>query len=231
MIFKFKLWPQLQQSDDLLKYVYQFIVDKNIILNDKNLLNEWLKIEKFAPSLFRATIKNEVKLNEKGILIIKNFNAVRSKYVWLFIVPTYLRGAIMAYCHHNPTNHHYGQIPTQDNAEQYFWWPKMRDDIRDYVNKCIICQFGKGTPFKKQQMRIRILPNVRDHIMADYMGPFFKRYYILVLIDYASGYTVLIPTDNCGAIVTADSIIHIGYRILVGLKFLNLIWDHVLNQL
>ena len=30
--------------------------------------------------------------------------------------------------HHNPTNHHFGQVPTQDNVEQYFWWPKLRDD-------------------------------------------------------------------------------------------------------
>ena len=39
------------------------------------------------------------------------------------------------------------------------------------------------------------------------MGPFFKRYYILVLIDYGSCFTVLVPCDNCGAIVTADAIV------------------------
>ena len=44
------------------------------------------------------------------------------------------------------------------------------------------------------------------YIMADFMGPFFKKYYILVLVDYGSGFTVLIPTENCGAIVTANAI-------------------------
>ena len=40
------------------------------------------------------------------------------------------------------------------------------------------------------------------------MGPFFKKYYILVLIDYATGFTVLEPCTNCSAIVTSEAIIN-----------------------
>ena len=117
-----------------------------------------------------------------------------------------MRGTATSYGHHSPSNYHYGQIPTLDNVEYYFWLPNIQKDIRDYVNTCIICQFAKRSPIKKQQMRIRDLLNVREQTMADYMGPFFKRYYILVLIDDGSGNTVLVPTDNCASIVTADSI-------------------------
>ena len=80
-LFKFKLWPQLQKSDDILKIIYQYVIDKKMVLNNENLLNEWLKIEKFCPRLFHATVKNEVKLNKKQILTIKNFNTIQSKYV------------------------------------------------------------------------------------------------------------------------------------------------------
>ena len=37
-------------------------------------MTSWLKIEKLCPSLFNATIKGEIKLNNKNILQIKKFN-------------------------------------------------------------------------------------------------------------------------------------------------------------
>ena len=197
----------MQQSDENLKLIYQYIIDKSKIVNDKLLLAQWQKLKEFTPSLHEAAMKDEISLNNNGILVIKRFNAIKSKYHNAFIVPTCLRGAVLSYGRHSPSNHHFGRDPTQDNIEHYFWWPKMRNDIRSFESTCITCQFGKGSPQKRQEMRIRKLSNVGEHLMADFMGPFFKRYYILVLIDYGSGYTVIVPCDNCGAIVTADAIL------------------------
>ena len=181
IIFKFKLWPQMQQSDEHIKLLYQYVLDKWVIVNDANLLSAWQDMKKQISSYHNAAMNDELKINDRKILMIKRFNVIKSKYHYVYIVPTCLRGTVKSYGHHSTSNHHYGQIPTLDNVEYYFWWPNIRNDIRDHVNKCIIYQFAKGSPIKKQQMRIRDLPNVREHIMADYMGPFFRRYYILVL--------------------------------------------------
>ena len=71
----------------------------------------------------------------------------------------------------------------------------------------MICQFAKGGPTHKTPMRIRSLPDAGELLMADFMGPFFKKFYILVLIDYRTGFVVLIGVSYCGARAAAEAII------------------------
>ena len=56
-------------------------------------------------------------------------------------------------------------------------------------------------------MQLRELPAPRDHIMIDFIGPFLKGYYILTIVDYASGYTMLESCVNCGAEDVIDMLI------------------------
>ena len=207
-IFKFKLWPDLQRSDEQLNLIYRYITDAESMFMNEDLVNQWNELRKNVASLVHAAERREIKFDSRGILKIKRINPISNKYSWLFIVPTTLRGIIMDYSHHNPGMQHFGQIATLDNLNNWFWWPGMRTDARNYVAKCLICQFAKGGPIHRVPMQIRDLPDAREHLMADFMGPFFKRYYILVLVDYRSGFTVLVPTCNCGAITTSEAIIH-----------------------
>ena len=75
IIFKFKLWPEMQQSDENLKLIYQYVIDKSKIVNDKLLLAQWQKLKEHTPSLHEAALKDEISLNNNGILVIKRFNA------------------------------------------------------------------------------------------------------------------------------------------------------------
>ena len=83
----------------------------------------------------------------------------------------------------------------------------MRDDARNHSSCCPICQFIKGGPSHKHSFTNKQLPKPKQKLLADFMGPFFKKYYILVLIDYATGFTVLEACTNCGAIVTSETIL------------------------
>ena len=84
----------------------------------------------------------------------------------------------------------------------------MEFDIDSYVAACPICQCSKGGTERRHTIKIREITKPGEHVMADYMGPFFKKYYILILIDYFSGYSVLLPTESCGAISTSEGILN-----------------------
>ena len=51
-----------------------------------------------------------------------------------------MRGKVMSESHEPPYAGHRGIQPTTQAIELYFYWPHMRQDIEDYVSKCIVCQ-------------------------------------------------------------------------------------------
>ncbi|MCO5602860.1 hypothetical protein L7F22_056999 [Adiantum nelumboides] len=60
-----------------------------------------------------------------------------------------MRGKVMSESHEPPYAGHRGIQPTTKAIELYFYWPHMRQDIEDYVSKCIVCQkvkYERGKP-------------------------------------------------------------------------------------
>ena len=51
-----------------------------------------------------------------------------------------MRAKVMSESHEPPYAGHQGIQPTTQAIELYFYWPHMRQDVEDYVSKCIICQ-------------------------------------------------------------------------------------------
>ncbi|MCO5612135.1 hypothetical protein L7F22_066397 [Adiantum nelumboides] len=51
-----------------------------------------------------------------------------------------MRGKVMSESHEPPYAGHRGIQPTTKAILLYFYWPHMRQDIEDYVSKCIVCQ-------------------------------------------------------------------------------------------
>jgi hypothetical protein len=42
-------------------------------------------------------------------------------------------------------NGHMGITKTLKQIETNFWWPKLRDDVKTYVNTCDVCQRSKAS--------------------------------------------------------------------------------------
>ena len=51
-----------------------------------------------------------------------------------------LREKVMQECHEPPYAGHRGVQATIQGMEIYFYWPTMRQDINDYISKCLVCQ-------------------------------------------------------------------------------------------
>ncbi len=56
-----------------------------------------------------------------------------------------LRKDILFECHDAFYSGHMGITKTLKQVETNFWWPKLRDDVKTYVNTCDVCQRSKAS--------------------------------------------------------------------------------------
>uniref|UniRef100_A0A670K6E2 Gypsy retrotransposon integrase-like protein 1 n=1 Tax=Podarcis muralis TaxID=64176 RepID=A0A670K6E2_PODMU len=62
----------------------------------------------------------------------------------LYIPEGELREKVLKQLHDSPTAGHFGQHKTMWLVTREFWWPKVREDVREYVRGCDQCQRAKG---------------------------------------------------------------------------------------
>ena len=55
-----------------------------------------------------------------------------------------LRKDVLFECHDVFNNGHMSITKTLKHIETNFWWPKLRDDVKTYVNICDVCQRSKA---------------------------------------------------------------------------------------
>jgi RNase H-like domain found in reverse transcriptase/Reverse transcriptase (RNA-dependent DNA polymerase)/Integrase zinc binding domain/Chromo (CHRromatin Organisation MOdifier) domain/Retroviral aspartyl protease len=54
-----------------------------------------------------------------------------------------LKAALLHECHDAPTSGHLGVAKTTELAKRRFYWPRMDEEIRQYVTSCLACQQNK----------------------------------------------------------------------------------------
>ncbi len=69
--------------------------------------------------------------------------------LYLLVVPQELGKAAMQYIHEKETGH-MGQHKTILKAEEYFYWPNLKKEVKQFVKECITCQQFKNTPGLQQ---------------------------------------------------------------------------------
>uniref|UniRef100_A0A670KDA0 Gypsy retrotransposon integrase-like protein 1 n=1 Tax=Podarcis muralis TaxID=64176 RepID=A0A670KDA0_PODMU len=62
----------------------------------------------------------------------------------LYVPGETLRGKVLKQLHDNPTAGHFGQHKTMLLVTRQFWWPRVREDVLEYVWGCDRCQRAKG---------------------------------------------------------------------------------------
>ena len=216
---------QYQDNDNVLRIV------KKLILNRQYKSRE-LDIEfvsKWEPQMMVKYNKNQLRLDE-GILQAQTRTSSSDKMIWCDVIPFNLIGKVMDYYHHNLQLHHYGYTQTLQNIEIRYWWPTLRKDVKSFCDTCLTCQYTKGSVRHRAPLTVRGLPPRLTHIFADFIGPIYGKYYILVLIDYTTGYTMLIPTRGTDAITVIQSLLTKWIPILGWFKVFESDWGSGFNN-
>lgn len=126
---------------------------------------------------------------------------------WRLFLPTGLRYDIVSTAHRELS--HLGIDKTLDKVKENYYFPKMRDFVTKYVNRCINCMYYKiprkgevyWHPLDKGSEPFRV-------IHLDHLGPFVMttrdNKYILTIVDGFSKYVVLRAVKD----VTANETIY-----------------------
>ena len=117
------------------------------------------------------------------------------------IVPPILRHNLLLDLHME----HMGAARMKVRAKQYFWWPKLNEEIENITRQCISCQENAQLP-KSATTAMWDWPSgpwKRLHI--DYAGP-VKGQMFLVVIDSHSKWLEVFPTTNATTETTISSL-------------------------
>ena len=150
--------------------------------------------------------------------------------IWRDVVPFNIRGKLMDYAHHNLQLHHFGYQQTLDSIQHRYYWATMEQDIKLHCETCLSCQFVKGSVRHRAPLRIRQLPKRREHIFVDFLGPIFGKYYIMVIVDYATGYTMLVPALGCDGVTVLESLLSDWIPVFGWFKTLETDWGSGFNN-
>ena len=205
-IFDLNVIKAYQDSDNTIQTVKLLMAkqDNNEAL-PKDLRDKLLRDE---PGYLSDIIGEHLTLDDDGLLWARTWDDLEQEYTQCVVVPFVLRGKFMDYAHHNPQMQHFHHQQTLDNLQHKWYWPDMKKDIKWHCEACTLCKFVKGSIRHRAPMQIRDLPKPRQHLMCDFLGPIHKNYYILVMIDYATGWTMLVPTTKADKSNIIDAIIN-----------------------
>lgn len=128
------------------------------------------------------------------------------------IVPQSYTDRILVLVHRSPTAAHMGSKRTWQRARNSFWWPKMRQEIEEYVAQCEECGKNKhmNHPNSAPANRTSIPGQPLEMVMIDFVGPFqaasthsFR--YVLQIQDVFSRYILFVPTVDALATTAVEA--------------------------
>lgn len=57
------------------------------------------------------------------------------------VIPEKLRSEVLEFCHNDWSAGHYGSFKTHKRIlQRLFWWPKLFDDVENFIKDCKTCQ-------------------------------------------------------------------------------------------
>lgn len=120
-------------------------------------------------------------------------------YVFQLAAPREIRKDLLYHYHDNLAGGgHFGVTRTFEKLRQKYWFPKMLQEIKDYVSSCDSCQRSK-TDRKQRPPPLHPLPveDTMSRVHIDILGPLPKtkqgHQYILLIIDSFSKWPEAFP--------------------------------------
>jgi hypothetical protein len=112
-----------------------------------------------------------------------------------------------------PTSGHAGVRRMVNNIKRKYFWPRLEDDVRNFVRKCSKCQIMKHSPAIKQPMVITTTAeSALDKIYLDIVGPLDKdidgNVYILTLQCELSKYVEAYAIPSKDTVTVAKAFVN-----------------------
>lgn len=124
---------------------------------------------------------------------------------WKQVVPKEERTRLISRYHDEPAAAHLGFYKTFHKVQAHYYWPRMQQDVSEYVKSCATCKACKA-PGKRMMPQMGNPKPARvpwEMISVDFVGPLTRskrgNTVLLVVVDWVSKYVIAHPMR------TADS--------------------------
>ena len=223
-----KQWKQEQSLD----YSIKSIVD---LLRNGNLVTYNCQKTDSDDMKCMLRLRKEFFLSD-DLLYRKAHFKNTNKIVNQFVMPHQFRKRTVLVCHDD-----YGYLGMDSSDFEQFYWPKMSDDVRNYIRMCERCVCFKQTP-KQEEMYQITASYPLELIHLDFLGIGGKKdklKNILVVTDHFTRYAQCYVTEQQTAKTVADVMINQFFanygwpdKILTdrGTCFENLLFQEICDQ-
>lgn len=130
------------------------------------------------------------------------------------VLPECLRDQALELAHEG----HPGMSVMKRRLREKVWWPKIDDQVENFVKKCKSCTLVSA-PSPPKPLSRRNLPSAPwEHLAIDHMGPLPSKHYLLVNVDYYSRYKEVEIVTQTDATTTIKKLKRIFARLGVPLS-------------
>jgi hypothetical protein len=140
---------------------------------------------------YRKFVKNYGNIVTPLTALLKN-----NSFTWNPTVAQVFQTLNISELHATPTARHLGFTKTYDRVKRSFFWDGMKQDVRNFVIECDVCQCNKGETFKSPGtlQLLLIPPIIWQDISMDFIVGLPKsgnKSVIMVVVDRLSKYAHL----------------------------------------
>lgn len=159
----------------------------------KHILDTLLQEETLAPHLNKFSLQDKLIWRTNRATGLRQLCIPDNKEIRLNLLHDY---------HDAPISGHLGQLKTYQRLSASYWWPKMAQDINEYVRSCTSCQMNKSINQKPNGVLNPIETQTKrwHAVTMDFTGPLpttkSGHNMLMVVVDKFTKRTHLIPTNS-----------------------------------
>jgi hypothetical protein len=201
---------ELQRADSTLTAIFTDLRNQE---TDKDAVNCYSVNNKTRLLMRAVPVKTENREGDNGSFAE---NSVPKQIV----VPYCLRAKLLDLAHSLPVHGHQSTKRTIQRLTQYFFWPHIYKDVKQYCASCDVCQklHKSGKLSKAPMMTPPIVDKPFSRLSVDVMGPLpttrSNNRFIIVIVDHCTRWAECYARPNHTAVTitrcVADFMTHFG---------------------
>jgi len=193
-------WRKAQRTDRTWKHMIAFLEEDIVPGNDADA--RWISVRSDE-----FVVLNNLLCKVK---VIKEGGVHTSKVQ--VVVPRLMMGRVLSRFHEDMAEGgHMGSARLYAKLRERYWWPRMYQDIVDWVASCIPCQMIGKTSAQKSMIGGHVVgEEPLDCIAMDLLAmpeSWAGNKYVMVIMDYATRYAIAVPVKDKTAKTVAEALI------------------------